>query len=292
MHDPRVGRFFAIDPLFRKYPYNSPYAFSENRVIDGKELEGLEVIHFGIPGHIVGTIDLNKMSANEIERKYKEYEKYHKGVVDLDKIKKRPDSEIWSIEALENPYGYDAGTKVSAYASEASYKNGDGFAFSSYTHRTFFEKFVAKDSEISRDWKEGMKFGLSVVATIFSGGAFGAAINTGKGLAIAYAGIGFGLAVDDLTSLEGKTFVENQFAKKFGEKYGKAYNGAKFTYNMIDMEKGLIEIGTKLENGKKVTEQYDVINQVFTRTNLIANPPNLKNDVKSNNNSAETVIKE
>ncbi len=42
MHDPRVGRFFAIDPLAGKYPYNSVYAFSENRVIDGIELEGLE----------------------------------------------------------------------------------------------------------------------------------------------------------------------------------------------------------------------------------------------------------
>jgi hypothetical protein len=37
-----VGRFFAIDPLFREYPWNSPYAFSENRVIDAVELEGLE----------------------------------------------------------------------------------------------------------------------------------------------------------------------------------------------------------------------------------------------------------
>ncbi|TGV01081.1 hypothetical protein EM932_17125 [Flavivirga rizhaonensis] len=42
MHDPRVGRFFARDPLSYKYPWNSPYAFSENRVIDGVELEGLE----------------------------------------------------------------------------------------------------------------------------------------------------------------------------------------------------------------------------------------------------------
>lgn len=42
MHDPRVGRFFAIDPLFRNYAYNSPYAFSQNRVIDGVELEELE----------------------------------------------------------------------------------------------------------------------------------------------------------------------------------------------------------------------------------------------------------
>src|SRR5690606_22562959 len=42
MHDPRIGRFFAVDPLAAQYPYNSPYAFSENRVIDGIELEGLE----------------------------------------------------------------------------------------------------------------------------------------------------------------------------------------------------------------------------------------------------------
>jgi RHS repeat-associated protein len=47
MHDPRIGRFFARDPLAAKYAYNSPYAFSENRVIDAFELEGLEklIIH-------------------------------------------------------------------------------------------------------------------------------------------------------------------------------------------------------------------------------------------------------
>jgi RHS repeat-associated protein len=44
MHDPRVGRFFAVDPLAPEYPHNGPYNFSENRVIDGLELEGLEVV--------------------------------------------------------------------------------------------------------------------------------------------------------------------------------------------------------------------------------------------------------
>ena len=42
MHDPRVGKFFAVDPLAAKYPYYSQYAFSGNRVIDMIELEGLE----------------------------------------------------------------------------------------------------------------------------------------------------------------------------------------------------------------------------------------------------------
>jgi RHS repeat-associated protein len=43
MHDPRVGRFFALDPLKAKFAWNSPYAFSSNNVIHGVELEGLEV---------------------------------------------------------------------------------------------------------------------------------------------------------------------------------------------------------------------------------------------------------
>jgi RHS repeat-associated protein len=47
MHDARIGRFFAVDPLASKYPWNSTYAFSENRVIDGVELEGLEVLLVG-----------------------------------------------------------------------------------------------------------------------------------------------------------------------------------------------------------------------------------------------------
>ncbi len=42
MHDPRVGRFFATDPLTPKYPHYSPYSFSGNKVIAFRELEGLE----------------------------------------------------------------------------------------------------------------------------------------------------------------------------------------------------------------------------------------------------------
>jgi RHS repeat-associated protein len=44
VEDPRLGRFFSVDPLSDKFAWNSPYAFSENRVIDGIELEGLEVV--------------------------------------------------------------------------------------------------------------------------------------------------------------------------------------------------------------------------------------------------------
>lgn len=42
IHDPRLGRFFAIDPLSSKYPYYTPYSFSGNKLIHAIELEGLE----------------------------------------------------------------------------------------------------------------------------------------------------------------------------------------------------------------------------------------------------------
>ncbi len=42
MHDPRVGRFFAVDPLAHQYPWYSSYQFAGNKVIRFVELEGLE----------------------------------------------------------------------------------------------------------------------------------------------------------------------------------------------------------------------------------------------------------
>jgi len=45
MHDPRVGRFFAEDPLSPEYPWYSPYQFGGNKAIAFGELEGLEEYH-------------------------------------------------------------------------------------------------------------------------------------------------------------------------------------------------------------------------------------------------------
>ena len=45
-HDPQIGRFIEIDPLATKYTHNSTYAYSENRVIDGFDLEGKEFCRY------------------------------------------------------------------------------------------------------------------------------------------------------------------------------------------------------------------------------------------------------
>ena len=46
MSDPALGRFWQVDPLAEEYTYNSTYAFQENKMGLGIELEGLEV--FGL----------------------------------------------------------------------------------------------------------------------------------------------------------------------------------------------------------------------------------------------------
>ncbi len=43
MSDPAIGRFLQIDPLSPTYVYNSTYAFAENNVTSGIDLEGLEL---------------------------------------------------------------------------------------------------------------------------------------------------------------------------------------------------------------------------------------------------------
>ncbi|MGE8513545.1 MAG: hypothetical protein ACN6N7_12635, partial [Chryseobacterium culicis] len=53
-YDASMARFFNIDPLSEKYAYQSHYNFSENRVVDGRELEGLEFVPLPIfaPGAV------------------------------------------------------------------------------------------------------------------------------------------------------------------------------------------------------------------------------------------------
>lgn len=41
-YDPRLGKFWSVDPLAKDYPWNSPYAFAENDVIRSIDLEGAE----------------------------------------------------------------------------------------------------------------------------------------------------------------------------------------------------------------------------------------------------------
>ena len=42
MYNPRVGRFFLLDPIGYEYPYYSPYQYSGNMPVFARDLEGLQ----------------------------------------------------------------------------------------------------------------------------------------------------------------------------------------------------------------------------------------------------------
>ncbi len=115
--DSRIGRFMSIDPIANKYSAIAPYVFSENRSIDGVDMEGLEYysIHVKIQNGtrtLMETVDYTGLSDAAIlgihgmpaSKFYKEYSKsfgplgrgveyvYH----DLDegKIRKRFENKV------------------------------------------------------------------------------------------------------------------------------------------------------------------------------------------------------
>ncbi len=71
MHDPRVGRFFATDPLEKDYPMLTPYQFSSLNPIGLIELEGKEGITgmnlSGIPTTTAITPQTSKQLQAEVE---------------------------------------------------------------------------------------------------------------------------------------------------------------------------------------------------------------------------------
>jgi len=67
VYDSRLGKFLSIDPLFKSYAWNSPYAFCENRVIDGVDLEGLEYVSYTITVVDGQTTEISKVMDYELK---------------------------------------------------------------------------------------------------------------------------------------------------------------------------------------------------------------------------------
>lgn len=49
------AKFLSVDPLAKDYPWNSTYAFAENRVIEGIDLERLE-FYYATNGRLIGKV--------------------------------------------------------------------------------------------------------------------------------------------------------------------------------------------------------------------------------------------
>ncbi len=104
MHDPRVGRFFAIDPLSKEYPHYSPYSFSGNKVIHKNELEGLEETNLIIYDNLQDAAALiTAMNDGDVERVLLEVNKsIRDGVADQHKWQNVTDDDVLQVSVVSS----------------------------------------------------------------------------------------------------------------------------------------------------------------------------------------------
>lgn len=287
IHDSRLGRFFVLDPLTRVYPHNSPYSFSENRVIDGIELEGLEVVHFMNTGN---KQNITKMTEKEVKVLFKKNNvRFDSDWLDADAA-----NEYWTVRATKDFWGNSTGTLIEKYSSKTSFSKSGSKPYLSEWDRNLFQWLAAKDAQL--EGPDGVGVGISLMVatwgTLLSGGSL---LIAEGALATAGATVGFVLSADELTtSPEGQTIL-NMFAAEISEENGaKILNGAKIAFNFKQAGKGIVNITATLVSGKQITGTFDLINNVFdsitTTIDVIENKK--KKEEKQDKKTEDTISNE
>jgi hypothetical protein len=74
LYNPAIGKFLNVDPIGAQYPMLTPYQFSNNRPIDGVDLDGFEYlsaksakIEFTYGGVQIKLTNLHNVSSNQIQ---------------------------------------------------------------------------------------------------------------------------------------------------------------------------------------------------------------------------------
>jgi len=112
MHDTRIGRFWSVDPLAGKFPWNSPYAFAENSPVGYLEFEGLEKVRFGSKVEI-----FTGMTKEQVKTTLKKYYNYHHGNISVSEIMSSAnDNEFWDVTDMKNVYMRSIGTCIEKHS--------------------------------------------------------------------------------------------------------------------------------------------------------------------------------
>ena len=221
MHDPRVGRFFAVDPLASEYPELSPYGFSGNRVIDAIELEGLEhasvhVINVNNKGELVGKGLLGTPGAHHIGEyflentlplmglKSKDFAlnshvevRFNLDAQEVERVSESRASYVYAKRKKTKPSTLSIGPLV-WMIDLISTESGDTLI--DYDNSLFG----------SRGMEKGMKLMFSTWGAIISGGTLAAGtITSTRGSAFAWGS--FVNSVDDMTAGDDGTLLTHLF---------------------------------------------------------------------------------
>ena len=275
IHDARIGRFLSVDPLFADFPWNSPYAFSENSVIGFIELEGLEKIHF-MNGMLQGhTIDFTGFSEDDTKAVFLAMGyKWDSDIYDPD-----AKGEYWEVLNANTADDYsikmELGTVVNKYPFEESKKANGARPYEQVWAQNWIQKIVLKDNVIMHDDDEAIKFTaqyITALAGIFSGGS--STYTLGRFIS----GAATFVTIDDLTELNGTTMIEDISRQIGGKNAENGYKIAKVGIHTANAIKGTVELTISLNNGETYNAIYDVVNKVLSQVDAAEEYSDLKND--------------
>jgi hypothetical protein len=243
-----LGRFFAIDPLAKKYPHNSVYAFSENIVINAREFEGLEKVYvyniyfkFGFQVKKLSHTYIDENLTN-YQRKYQYFDSNGKVIKDKTKVQDIPDHER---DPSKNFY--------------------DNMIDGSWNDGHYWDVIVwstkKKEQAIKDPW-EGGKLIAATVGVILSGGTLAAASGVTGTL---IAGVGMVFSLDDLTAIgEEDSFFEKTIRDNLGDEAASMFKGAKLAISVHDAAKGITNLSFQLATGEIINGTFNVIDETLT----------------------------
>ena len=158
MHDTRIGRFWSVDPLAGKFPWNSVYAFAENSPIGFLEYEGLEKVSFGC-----NVVNFTGMTKEQVKSTLNRYKNYHHGNISVNEIMSTAnDNEYWDVSDMKNVYKRSIGTCIEKYS---------GTQVSKEIRQSLLQKLTVADARLDggydcanqgtitpKDWAVGLGF--------------------------------------------------------------------------------------------------------------------------------------
>lgn len=140
VYDPRLGKFLSVDPLFKSYPWYTPYQFAGNKPIMAIDLDGLEewvaIFWSGStkPSHFKFDPTLKPLGAGQIYKKTLDMNaasKYEVCIYDVNKnavvnMAFIPDKELTKKDIEEN--GFMSAYKIDRAFFKALDKKSENFA--------------------------------------------------------------------------------------------------------------------------------------------------------------------
>ena len=239
MHDARLGRFWSVDPLAAKYPWNSTYAFAENSPIGYLEMEGLEKIQFGNV-----SINFSNLNKDQVRATLNKYYDYHHGNIKVKEVMQTDnDNEYWKVSDISDTYMRSIGTRIVKFNEDKTTTLSDNVRMNVGQFITRYGDMEGHNdgSNSGRITREDLIAGFAIVSAMTG---IGAMVETGFSI---LGTLSIMNSIDDIVGIF--TNGQESFSQNCFSSNKKGVNIAKTVLSAGSAGKGAIKIKNNMSNG-------------------------------------------